>query len=170
VECHDPHARCAKSQHCITPRTHPNFSHVCKARNKSRRCSGSPQSRSPGFLLTYDSDVRQPLAKDYLDEHDGGEQCSPDEPPRNSLLFRPDTPITTRSPTYWNSVELQTAPATIPTPPEESTWPLVLPWECLDDPTIPLKWGERGGLVNGGLKVSVYSGGNVTSLGGQGGA
>ncbi|KAI0263158.1 hypothetical protein BGY98DRAFT_1103939 [Russula aff. rugulosa BPL654] len=119
-----------------------------------------PSSRSPGFLLIYDSDVGQPLTEDYIDN--GDERHNPDEPPRNSLLFRPDTPTTTRSPTYWNSVELQTASATIPTPPGDPDWPLVLPWECLDDPSIPPEWGGRGGLVNEGLEVSVYNGGNVT--------
>ncbi|KAI0265266.1 hypothetical protein BGY98DRAFT_1155777 [Russula aff. rugulosa BPL654] len=49
-----------------------------------------------------------------------------------------------------------------PDPPNDPDWPLVLPWECLDDPTVPPEWGGRGGLVNGGLEVSVYNGGNVT--------
>ena len=71
------------------------------------------------------------------------------------------------SPTYWNSVELQAAPSTVLTPPEESTWPLVLPWESLDDSNIPPEWGGRGGLVNRGLEVSIYNGGNVTPFGGQ---
>ena len=114
-------------------------------------------------MLTFDGDTGQTVTKDYVDY---AEQ-KPDEPPRNSLLFRPDTPVTTRSPTYWNSVELQTAPSTVPTLPDESTWPLVLPWESLDDPSVSPEWGGRGGLVNGGLEVSVYNGGNVRPFGGQ---
>ena len=163
MKCHTPHDRCAKSRRCITPHTHPNFGRVCQASNQSRRCSGSPQSRSPGFLLTYDLDVGQPLTEDYIDY---GTQ-RPDELPQNSLIFCSDTPVTTRSPTYWNSIELQTAPATVLTLPDESAWPLVLPWESLNNPSIPPEWEGRGGLVNGGLEVSIYNGGNVTPFGGQ---
>ncbi|KAI0260563.1 hypothetical protein BGY98DRAFT_940761 [Russula aff. rugulosa BPL654] len=116
-------------------------------------------SAQPGTGPAGAAEALRPLTEDYIDN--GGEQLSPDEPPRNSLLFRPDTPIMTRSPTYWNGVELQTAPATVPTPPSDPDWPLVLPWECLDDPSVPPEWGGRGGLVNGGLEVSVYNGGNM---------
>ena len=135
VECHTPHDCCTRSRCCIVPHTHPNFGRVCQASNHSCHHSGSPQSWSPGFLLTYNSDVGQPLAENYIDYVDRTQ--SPNEPPKNSLLFCPDTPVTTHSPTYWNSIKLQTAPTTVLTLPDESIWPLILPWESLNDPSIP---------------------------------
>ena len=87
MECHTPYDCCARSHRCIAPHTHSNFSQVCQASNKSCRSSRSPQSQSPGFLLTYNLDVGPPLTKDYIDYANG--QQNPDEPPRNSLLFAP---------------------------------------------------------------------------------